>query len=111
MFGLTKGKNRVRPVCSGIVADYVIDLGWRADGRLLAAAASTGPVSLFDAKAGTGDVTLPGHDQGTLALAWSLRGTALATAGKDRRVRLWDAATGRETVRLEAATNWVERLA
>lgn len=110
MFGLNRSKDRVRPVWSGSVEDYVIDLGWSADGRLLAVAASTGPVSLFNAKAGTVDVTLPGHDQGTLALAWSPRGTALATAGKDRRVRLWDA-TGRETACLEAATNWVERLA
>jgi hypothetical protein len=35
------------------VADHVIDLGWGADGHFLAAVASTGMVSLFDAKAGT----------------------------------------------------------
>ena len=110
MFGLTKGKNRIRPVWSGIVADYVIDLGWSADGRCLAAAASTGSVSLFDAKAGTNTVTLPGHDPGTLTLAWSPSATVLATAGKDRHVRLWDV-MGRELACLEAATNWVERLA
>lgn len=110
MLGLTRTKDRVRPVWSGTVADHVIDLAWSADGRFLAAAASTGPVSLFDAKAGTGDVRLPGHDRGTLALAWKPEGAVLATAGKDRRVRLWGP-SGRETDCLEAATNWVERLA
>lgn len=110
MFGLTKKKNRVRLVWSGTVADHVIDLRWSADGHFLAAAASTGPVSLFDAKAGSGDTTLPGHDNGTLALAWSPTSPVLATAGKDRRVRLWDT-TGAETACLEGATNWVERLA
>ena len=110
MFGLTRTKSRTPAVWSGTVADHVIDLGWSADGHFLAAAASTGPVTVFDAKAGTGDVRLPGHVKGTLAVAWSPAGATLATAGKDRRVRLW-AATGEETVCLEAATDWVERLA
>jgi WD40 repeat protein len=110
MFGLTQGKGRVQPVWAGAVVDHVIDLGWNADGRFLAVATSTGPVSMFDAKAGTGDVKLAGHEQGTLALAWSPVAPILATAGKDRRVRLWNA-EGAETASLEAATNWVERLA
>jgi len=110
MLGLTREKNRVKPVWSGAVADHVIDLGWSADGRFLAAAASTGPVTVFDANAGTGDVRLAGHSPGTLALEWSPRDAHLATAGKDGRVRLWDA-TGRESACLETAARWVERLA
>jgi WD40 repeat protein len=110
MLGLTRGKNRVRAVWAGAVADHVIDLGWSTDGRFLAAAASTGPVAVLDAKAGTGDVRLAGHANGTLALGWSPRDSLLATAGKDRRVRLWEP-TGREVACLEAAAAWVERLA
>ena len=110
MFGLSNSKGRVRTVWSSSVADYVIDLAWSADGCFLAVADSTGPVSLFDAKSGTGDLKITGHDKGTLALAWSPVAPILATAGKDRRVRLWNTAAC-ETACLEAAANWVERLA
>lgn len=110
MFGLTRGKTgRLARAWAGAVDDHVIALGWSADGRHLAAAASTGPVAVFDT-AGTAGVTLAGHAGGTLALAWSPAAGALATAGKDGRVRVWDAA-GREALGLEAGGAWVEHLA
>ena len=34
--------------------DYAIDLAWSADGRLLAAASASGPISVFDATGGGG---------------------------------------------------------
>ena len=110
MFGLSKSQDTLRRVWTGKLPDYVIDLAWSADGRSLAAASSTGPVSLFDAKAGTVSVQVPGHDKGTLALAWSPVASIVATAGKDRRVRFWDT-SGRETACLKASADWVERLA
>jgi WD40 repeat protein len=109
MFGLTRNKNRVKPVWTGAVDDHVIDMGWSADGQWLAVAASTGPITVFDAKAGKGDNNLAGHEEGSLALAWSPTSPILASAGKDRRVRLWNSG-GQETACLEADANWVERL-
>jgi WD40 repeat protein len=110
MFGLKRTANRVKSVWSGSLPDHVLDLAWSHDGHFLAAATSTGPITIFDAKAGTGDVALAGHSKGNLTLAWSPTANTLATAGKDRRVSLWDA-SGRPAACLEAAANWVERLA
>jgi len=110
MFSLTRKKsNRVKNVWSGAMADHVIALGWNADGHYLAAASSTGPMTIFDAKAGSGDIALAGHGGGTLALGWSPKADVLATAGKDGRVRLWNA-TGRPMATLEMASLWAEHL-
>lgn len=109
MFGLTRKSSHVKPAWEGRVPDHVIGLSWSADGHHLAAAASTGSVTIFEAKAGRPCQSLAGHANGTLAVAWSPTGTSLATAGKDGRVRLWDTA-GRQTACLEATRGWVEHL-
>lgn len=109
MFGLTRKKGRVKPAWAGAVPDHPIALVWSADGNHLAAAASTGPVAVFDA-AGKRVAELPGHPVGTLAVAWNPVAPVLATSGKDGRVRVWDAG-GRETGNLEAGGRWVEHLA
>jgi len=50
--------------------DYVIDLAWSPDGITLAAASTAGPISLFATADGAKRHELPGHDNGTNALAW-----------------------------------------
>ena len=50
--------------------DYVIDLAWSPDGRLLAFASAAGPITLFDAH-GTRLCELPGHEDGTNTIAWA----------------------------------------
>lgn len=110
MFGLTPGKNCVKPLWAKAAADHAIALGWSNDGKHLAAAASAGPVTVFDAASGAETLQVPGHVGGTLALGWSPAAAVLATAGKDGRVRLWDA-RGRETAVLAAAAPWVEHVA
>lgn len=109
MFGLTRNKSRVKPAWAGSVPDHPITVGWGADGKRLAVAASTGPVGVFDAT-GSRTAELPGHPGGTLAVGWSPVAQVLATSGKDGRVRLWDGA-GRETGNLEVNGKWVEHLA
>jgi WD40 repeat protein len=101
--------------------DYVIDLAWSPAGRALATASAAGPVVLFDAQ-GARLHALPGHADGTNAVAWSpgAQGVAkdqrtdnpiLASGGQDGRVRFWDACTGRQTVETEIApAAWVEHL-
>ena len=51
--------------------DYVIDLAWAPDGTLLAAAAASGPVSVFARTDGAQRQQLPGHADGTNCLAWA----------------------------------------
>jgi WD40 repeat protein len=91
--------------------DYVIDLGWSADGTRLAAAASSGPVSLFAMIDGA-RADLPGHDDGTNCLAWHPAQPALlATGGQDAKVKLWDAATAQHTASAGVGGAWIEHLA
>ena len=56
---------------AAILDDYVIDLAWSPDGTTLAAASAVGPVSLFAAADGARRHELPGHENGTNALAWT----------------------------------------
>ncbi|MET0262601.1 MAG: WD40 repeat domain-containing protein [Rariglobus sp.] len=90
--------------------DYVIDLGWSADGTRLAAAASSGPVSLFAAADGA-RTDLPGHDDGANCLAWHPSQPLLATGGQDAKVKFWDATTAQHTASSEVGGAWIERLA
>ena len=90
--------------------DYVIDLGWSADGTRLAAAASSGPVSLFAASDGA-RVDLPGHDDGANCLAWHPLQPLLATGGQDSKVKFWDTAAAHHTASAEVGGTWIEHLA
>ena len=90
--------------------DYVIDLGWSADGSRLAAAASSGPVSVF-ATADGARTDLPGHDDGANCLAWHPSQPLLATGGQDAKVKLWDTATAQHTASAEVGGVWIEHLA
>jgi WD40 repeat protein len=92
------------------VEDHVISLAWAPSGRVLAAAAVSGPVVLFDAASGKGLRTLPGHGFGTTSVSWKHDSTVLASAGQDGQVRLWDAGTGQETAALAGGAAWVEHV-
>jgi WD40 repeat protein len=90
--------------------DYVIDLAWSADGTRLAAASSSGPVSLF-ATADGARTDLPGHDDGANCLAWHPAQPLLATGGQDAKVKFWDTATAQHTATAELGGAWIEHLA
>src|SRR5579862_3672218 len=93
------------------VEDCVSALVWSPDGRSLAAAAISGPITLFDGVTGQVQARLQGHALGTTALSWWLQGQRLASSGQDGKVRLWDGATGKEQGALDAGAPWVERVA
>jgi len=95
---------------AAILEDYVIDLAWSPDGSQLAAAAGSGPVSLFAATDGARRHQLPGHDNGTNCLAWQPGAAALATGGQDGAVKFWDAAAGQHTATAALGSAWVEHL-
>ena len=93
------------------ISDHVIALAWSPDERWLAAAAVSGPISLFDGATGQRTAVLAGHTLGTTALSWRADSTCLASAGQDGLVRLWDTSTGREQQALDAGAPWVEGVA
>ncbi|HEV3079784.1 MAG TPA: hypothetical protein VGY66_08395 [Gemmataceae bacterium] len=122
--------------------DYVIDLAWSGFGSqlsaldsqlVLAAASAAGPVSISFAADGAKQHELPGHENGTNALAWMpalqkpeardqkpeiptsdlqpLASSLLATGGQDGAVKFWDAASGQHTATASLGKAWVEQLA
>jgi WD40 repeat protein len=95
-----------------VIEDHVISLAWSIDRHTLAAAAVSGPVTVFGAD---GQVLrkLPGHDFGTTALAWNPNdANLLASAGQDGQVKLWDDKSGATpALLLPGGAAWVERVA
>lgn len=107
-----RGGPALKPGWRAAVPDHVIGLAWSADGASLAAAVSTGPVAVFDAKSGAARFVIKAHERGTTAVAFGPGGGPLATAGQDGAARLWDARTGAPAADLPGGgAAWVECLA
>jgi WD40 repeat protein len=114
---------------AGQLDDYVIELAWSPDGARLAAASTAGPVSIFDTAAGTRLHLLPGHAEGTNAMAWQSgraienaskpdgesqpnnSPTYLATGGQDGAVKIWDADAGQHAATAKLGNAWVDQVA
>jgi len=52
-------------------------------------------------------LTLDGHNNYVLSVAWSQDGTRLATGSTDRTAKVWDAATGKVVLTLSGHDVWV----
>lgn len=102
--------NKLRLAWQATLPDHVIAMSWSPDGKHLAAAAVSGPVTVLDAGTGKPLHQLKGHGFGTAAIAWQPGGNLLASAGQDGKVRLWDATAGTELQVLDGGASWVERL-
>src|SRR5690606_12058888 len=70
MPGLKQSAAALLPRWQATLSDYVGALAWSSDGRWLAAAATSGPISILDVSSGATQVVLPGHAPGTGAIAW-----------------------------------------
>jgi WD40 repeat protein len=79
------------------------------DGRLIAAASGTsdlvpaGAAQVWDAATGREILTVRGHENAILAVAFSPDGKRLFTAGQDRTIRVWELPTGHEVLILKGA--------
>ena len=67
LFG--RSDNKLRPVWQATVPDHAIAVAWSPDAKLLAAAAVSGPIAIYDAAGGKPVHQLAGHGFGTTALA------------------------------------------
>ncbi len=93
------------------IDDHPIGLAWSPDGKILAAAGVSGPITLFDGADGAVQHKLPGHALDTMAISWRKDSRLLASVGQDGKVRLWDAETGKQRAEMEGGASWVERVA
>ncbi len=111
-----KGKpKRAQPLLKAIwranIDDHPIGLAWSPDGKSLAVAGVSGPITLFDGADGAVQRVLPGHALDTMAISWRKDSRLLASVGQDGKVRLWDAETGTQISEMAGGASWVERVA
>ncbi|MDX2141691.1 MAG: TIR domain-containing protein [Chloroflexota bacterium] len=74
--------------------NWVTDVSYSPDGRLIASSSIDGTIILWDADTGERVRTLTGHTGGVNAIAFSPDGLRLASVGDDRTVRVWEVADG-----------------
>lgn len=114
VFRLSRSSNpdlRLRGGWAGVVPDHVIAVGWSACGTLVAAAAVSGPVRVFDAATGQVVRAWDGHHFGTTAIAFHPSLPLLATAGQDGKLRLLELRENGASRELPGGTEWIEHLA
>jgi WD40 repeat protein len=93
------------------IDDHPIGLAWSPDGKMLAVAGVSGPITLFSGEDGVIRHQLPGHTLDTMAISWHRDSRLLASVGQDGKVRLWDTETGAQTAEMPGGGSWVERVA
>ena len=115
---MKRRKDKPKPPQSSLKAiwrthidDHPIGLAWSPDGKRLAVAGVSGPITLFNGADGAVQHQLPGHTLGTMAISWHKDSRLLASVGQDGQVRLWDAETGAQTSEMAGGASWVERIA
>ncbi len=93
------------------IDDHPIGLAWSPDGKSLAVAGVSGPITLFNGEDGAVQRKLPGHALDTMAISWRNDSRLLASVGQDGKLRLWDVETGTQASEMEGGASWVERVA
>ncbi len=103
---------KLTPIWSQSIDDYVIDLSWSPEGSLLAAAETSGPITILDSEQGNKISKLSGHSFGTSQIGWSSAGKFFASVGLDGFIRYWDLKHPvKEVCSMKAGSTWVENLA
>jgi WD40 repeat protein len=91
--------------------DYVADLSWSPDGKLIARSDAGGNVSILDASTGGCLKEWHAHELGALKARWSAHGKHLASCGQDGTARVYDLKDWSTTSVCRYGSGWVEHLA
>jgi WD40 repeat protein len=93
------------------INDYAIDAKWSPDGRIIAAASVSGPVTCLNSASGDATWSVHAHGFGTTMLDWHPGLEMLTSAGQDGTVRQWDPSDGEELGVIDGGDSWVEHVA
>jgi WD repeat-containing protein 61 len=88
-----------------------VALAFSGDGRLLAAAAMDGTVSLFEARSGVKRHTFAAHAMPVRALCFAADSSALLTGSDDAQIRVHDVESCSPILSLSGHSSWVLALA
>lgn len=83
----------------------ISDVAISPDGRAVAAASTDGVVRIWDLVSGKLLLTISGHTDQVLTLAYAPDGRSLATGQKGGEVRVWEVAGGRLLLTVQAAAS------
>jgi eukaryotic-like serine/threonine-protein kinase len=90
--------------------DQTWSVDFAPDGRILASAAESGVLRLWDVASGREIAKLRGHHDRIWSLTFSPDGRTLASAGADGTVRLWDVSSKSEVATLRGHQGWVREV-
>ncbi|MDZ7955912.1 NB-ARC domain-containing protein [Nostoc sp. DedQUE09] len=90
--------------------DFVWDIAFSPDGRLLVSGGRDGTLRLWNVKDGQSIYVLEGHKHDVYGLAISADNQLLVSAGKDHTVRLWNLQSGRNLKTLRGYTGGIHSL-
>jgi WD40 repeat protein len=76
---------------------HVLDVGWKADGKLLASAGADNVVKVWDYEKGEQVRTIPAHGKQVTRLVFIGKTSQFATCSGDTQVRFWNADSGGNT--------------
>ena len=84
----------------------IFTISYSTDGSKLGVGTlDTNDAKIFDATTGKEILTLKGHTNNPISVAFSLDGTQIVTSGRDNTARIWDADTGKLQLTLSGHTS------
>lgn len=91
------------------ISDFVASVSWVKEGRALAVAGSSGPITLRAAADGALVDSWAGHDGGTFRAVFAPVGSRLLSVGQDGQVRFWEPGHLAAQAEVKVPSSWVEQ--
>lgn len=100
----------LKPEALTSLGDFVVSLRHSPDGARIAVATADGNVTILDSRNLSIVAEIPGHNGGTLAVAWSADGLLIASGGQDGKLKVWDSSSGALRWETKPGVAWVEHV-